>query len=390
MRKIFRRIILIILDGVGVGALPDAHLYGDEGCNTLRNSLEQVNSFNLPFFEKSGLGNIMGNGTLEISSAPLASWGTMREASWGKDTIIGHWEMMGVITRKPFPTYPNGFPPEIIFEFEKKIGRKTLGNVAASGTEIIQKLGEEHLRTGYPIVYTSADSVFQIACHEGVIPLETLYSYCKIARSLLQGDHAVLRVIARPFVGEPGNFTRTTNRKDFPLPPPIPTVLDLLIDKGIEVFSFGKVDDIFGGRGISISFHTGNNRDTMNALLYWLKERKSGLAFANLGDFDTLWGHRRLPEKFVRGLEEADKFLGEFFEKLDSDDLMIVTADHGNDPTYKKHTDHTREKVPLLLFIKGKQGEPLGERSTFSDIGKTVLDAFGIQGHFPGESLIQF
>ncbi|MCR4428916.1 MAG: phosphopentomutase [Caldiserica bacterium] len=390
MKETFQRIILIVLDGVGVGALPDAILYGDEGSNTLLNSLKEVPIFDLPFFQKSGLGNILGNGFLESNPSPIAYWGTMREASWGKDTIIGHWEMMGIITEKPFPTYPQGFPREIIAEFEQRIGRKTLGNIAASGTEIIKQLGEEHMRTGYPIVYTSADSVFQIACHEEIVPIQTLYSFCQIARSMLKGEHAVLRVIARPFVGEPGNFARTANRKDFPLPPPYPTVLDLLSERGIRVFSFGKVDDVFGGRGITVSFHTGNNQDTMGALSKWLENEQPGFAFANLGDFDTLWGHRRLPEKFVRGLEEVDKFLEGFYRELQEDDLMIITADHGNDPTFRKHTDHTRERVPLLLYLKGKTGGPLGERKTFSDIGKTVLNLFGIQSQFPGENLVPF
>ncbi|MGB9553219.1 MAG: phosphopentomutase, partial [bacterium] len=365
----FKRIVLIVLDGVGAGALPDANQYGDEGANTLVNSLKAVGSFSLPFFKRSGLGNIINEGLLKTTSSPLASWGVMWEKSVGKDTIIGHWEMMGIYTLKPFPTYPRGFPKEIITQFEEKIGRKTLGNVAASGTEIIKLLGEEHMKTGYPIVYTSADSVFQIACHEQVVPLEELYQYCQIARSLLLGEHGVLRVIARPFVGQPGNFIRTANRRDFPLPPPYPTVLDILQEKGFPVFALGKIKDVFSGRGISFSMHTGSNSETMLALREWIQSGEKGLAFANLGDFDTLWGHRRLPDKFVQGLEAADKFLEEIWGSLTVQDLMMVTADHGNDPTFTKHTDHTREKVPILFYLKGKQGISLGVRESFADVG---------------------
>ncbi|MDI6868337.1 MAG: phosphopentomutase [Coprothermobacterota bacterium] len=384
------RVILIILDGVGAGALPDAHLYGDEGSNTLVHSLRAVESFSLPFFKKSGLGNIINEGLLEPAVTPLASWGVMLEASVGKDTIIGHWEMMGIYTKKPFPTYPQGFPEEVILKFEEQIGRKTLGNVAASGTEIIKLLGEEHMRTGYPIVYTSADSVFQIACHEEIIPVEELYCYCQIARSLLTGEHGVLRVIARPFVGQPGNFVRTANRRDFPLPPPFPTVLDSLKENGIPVYAFSKIEDVFSGRGITHSLHTGNNPETMKALGEWVQGKEGGLAFANLGDFDTLWGHRRLPDKFVQGLEDVDQFLQGIWETLTANDLMMVTADHGNDPTFMKHTDHTREMVPLLLYIKGKRGIPLGVRESFADIGKTILSVFGIQSGLPGNNILVF
>jgi phosphopentomutase len=387
---VFHRVILIVLDGVGAGALPDAGLYGDEGANTLVNALKAVGSFRLPFLQESGLGNIINEGLLEPAPQPLAFWGVMREKSVGKDTIIGHWEMMGIYTLKPFPTYPQGFPREVISQFEERIGRKTLGNVAASGTEIIKILGEEHMRTGYPIVYTSADSVFQIACHEQVVPLEELYRYCQVARALLMGEHGVLRVIARPFVGQPGNFVRTANRRDFPLPPPAPTVLDILQEKGLPVFAFGKIEDVFSGRGISHSLHTGNNPETMSALQEWVQGEERGLAFANLGDFDTLWGHRRLPDKFVQGLEAADKFLEEIWEDLTAQDLMMVTADHGNDPTFSRHTDHTRERVPLLMYWKGKPGLPLGIRESFADIGKTILSAFGIQSDIPGKKLVDF
>lgn len=386
----FDKVILLVLDGVGAGALPDAPLYGDEGSNTLVHSLRANPGFRLPFLEKSGLGNIIDAELLNPISSPLAYWGLMRELSVGKDTIIGHWEMMGVYTSKPFPTYPEGFPQDVISRFEEGIGRKTIGNIKASGTEILKTLGPQHVATGYPIVYTSADSVFQIACHEEVVPLQELYRYCQIARSILVGKHGVLRVIARPFIGKPESFIRTTNRKDFPLPPPYPTALDLLLAKGIEVFALGKIEDVFSGRGISFSRHTGNNGETMHAINGWLSRAEKGFCFANLGDFDTLWGHRRLPDKFVGGLEEVDLFLKQIFDCLSSHDLLIVTADHGNDPTFTRHTDHTREMVPILIYRKGIAGKPLGTRESFADVGATILAAFDVQHALPGKSLLTF
>ncbi len=384
----FERVILIVLDGVGVGALPDASQYNDTGANTLVNALRAAKNYSLPFLSRAGLGLIIDEGLLPQEERPLASWGTMREASVGKDTIIGHWEMMGLKTEHPFPTFPGGFPADWVSCFEQAIERKTLGNLAISGTEILKLFGQEHMRSGRPIIYTSADSVLQIACHEEIVPLAELYRFCTIARSLLQGDLAVLRVIARPFQGSEGVFIRTGNRRDFTLSPPGLTVLDLLFQAGLKVVALGKIADVFSGRGITVAEHTPFNRETMDVTRKWLRSESRAFIFVNLGDFDTLWGHRRLPREFVRCLERADSFLEEIWEGLTPEDLLIVTADHGNDPTMTRHSDHTREEVPLMIFWRGKVGRPLGQRESFLDIGETIVTAFGLQETVGGKGLL--
>lgn len=386
----FRRVILIVLDGVGVGALPDAVQYNDLGANTLANALKTVEEYSLPFLAKAGLGLIIERGLLPLADKPLASWGTMKEASPGKDTIIGHWEMMGLKVGHPFPTFPQGFPREWVRCFEQAIGRQTLGNLVISGTEVLKLLGDEHVRTGKPIIYTSADSVLQIACHEEIVPLFELYRFCEIARSLLKEELAVARVIARPFLGEAGSYIRTGNRKDFTLPPPGLTALDFLHRANIPVVALGKIVDVFSGRGITLAEHTPFNLETMEATKRWLLQVDNGLFFVNLGDFDTLWGHRRLPLEFVRGLEQADLFLEEIWNGLTPEELLIVTADHGNDPTMTRHTDHTREEVPLLIFWRERDGKPLGQRESFADLGETILATFGLQDTVGGENILPF
>jgi phosphopentomutase len=385
-----KRAIVLVLDGAGAGVLPDAPEYGDEGANTLLHALQAAGSFELPFLHSAGLGNLLPGSPLPPALQPIASYGLMQEKSKGKDTIVGHWEMMGLITEVAFPTYPHGFPPEVVRQFEQAIGRKTLGNVVASGTIIIEELGPEHLRTGFPIIYTSADSVFQIACHEQVIPPAELYRFCQIARQILVGDHGVARVIARPFVGAPGSFLRTGNRKDFTIPPPGQTALDLLVAAGVFVLGLGKIIDVFSGRGINQSNHAPNNREILAATGDWLSGNSSGFCFVNLIDFDMLWGHRRKPVEFVRGLEVADRFLAATVPQLGPEDLLIVTADHGNDPTFSRHFDHTREQVPVLVFQQGRAPFSLGVRSSFADVGATVLSFFVIRSPLPGISLLPF
>ncbi len=374
-----RKIILIVLDSVGIGALPDADLFGDYHCNTLGNCSRAVGGINLPNLGQMGLGLLTDISGVPPVDKPLACYGRMKERSPGKDTTTGHWELAGIILERPFPVYPDGFPPEIIEPFKKKIGRQILGNKAASGTAIIEELGEEHMRTGYPIVYTSADSVFQIAAHEEVIPLEELYRMCRIARELLTGRHEVGRVIARPFIGLPGSFKRTANRHDYSVKPPSPTVLDLLLDNGLEVVGVGKIRDIFAGKGISRSLPTTGNDDGINKTLAAMRENFSGLVFTNLVDFDQLYGHRNDPRGYAAALEEFDRRLPEIINHLRSKDVLIITADHGTDPT-TPGTDHTREYVPLLVYGPGlKQGVNLGERESFSDVAATVAELFGLQ-----------
>lgn len=368
------RAIIVVLDGVGVGELPDAHLYRDEGSATLQNLAKYVGGLSLPALQKMGLGNIVPILGVPPSPEPMASFGKMAERSPGKDTTIGHWELMGLIKRKPFPTYPNGFPPEIIEPFKRMIGRDILGNKPASGTEIIKELGEEHMRTGYPIVYTSADSVFQIACHEEVIPLEELYDMCKKARRLLRGKHAVGRVIARPFRGERGSFYRTPHRKDFSLPPPRKTILDYAKEKGLEVVAVGKVYDIFMGRGFTRWVPAQGNRETMEGIEKALGEKWEGILLANLVDFDMVYGHRNDPEGFARALKEFDDFLPHLLDKT-GDDYLFLTADHGCDPTTPS-TDHSREYVPILFYKRSERGRDLGTRKSFADLAMTVSEIF--------------
>jgi phosphopentomutase len=372
----FPRVIWIVLDSVGAGEMPDAAAYGDAGSDTLGH-IACARTLHLPNLAELGLGNLKALAHVGPVERPAAAFGRCALASPGKDTTTGHWEMVGIHLAKPFPLYPRGFPPEIMQEFERRIGRGTLGNCAASGTEIIQKLGEEHMRTGKPIVYTSADSVFQVAAHEEVIPLWELYKICEIARDLLRGPYEVGRVIARPFDGEPGVFTRTPNRKDYAVPPPAGMLLDQLRDRKIMVFSIGKIFDVFLGRGIEEYEKTKSNADGMAKTLAALDELECGLLFVNLVDFDQQYGHRNDVEGYANALEEFDAWLPSLYAKLTAGDLLIITADHGCDPTTPS-TDHSREYVPLLVYRPRKR-EPvdLGLRSTLSDIGQTVAENFG-------------
>jgi phosphopentomutase len=383
------RVILIILDACGIGALPDAHLYSDEGSNTLVNTARAVRGLKLPHMEKLGLGNIDEIPGVGPNPSASANCGKMAELSAGKDSTSGHWEIMGLITEKSFPVYPNGFPPEVIQAFEEAAGRKILGNKPASGTEIIEELGEEHIRTGKPIVYTSADSVFQIAAHEDVIPVNDLYEMCTTARKLLVGEHAVVRVIARPFVGKPGSFKRTERRKDFSLPPPSDTVLDILKRNHLPVVGLGKIQDLFAGKGLTHSIHSKNNSDGVDKLVQAIKESEEGLILINLVDFDMLWGHRNNPRAFAHGLEEFDSRLPEVTQLLQKDDILIITADHGCDPTTPS-TDHSREYVPLLVYGRSiTKGKNLGIRESFADVGATIADIFGVNGTGHGTSFLQ-
>jgi phosphopentomutase len=370
----FKRIIWIVLDSLGIGAMPDAASYGDEGSDTLGHIAER-RSLRLPNLLQLGLGNIRPFRGLAPVDDPSGAFGKCTLASPGKDTTTGHWEMAGILLEKPFPLFPHGFPPEIMGPFEAEIHRKTLGNKAASGTEIIAELGEEHLRTGFPIVYTSADSVFQVAAHESVIPLEQLYEMCAIARRILQGPYQVGRVIARPFEGTAGKFLRTPNRKDFAIPPPQGMLLDLLAAKNVPVYAVGKISDIFLGRGITRSAKTKNNADGMQKTQTTMREQPQGLIFVNLVDFDQLFGHRNDVEGYAAALEAVDCWLPEL--PLHEQDLVILTADHGCDPTTPS-TDHSREYTPLLVYgPKVRRGVDLHTRATLADIGQTVADIFG-------------
>lgn len=383
-----KRIAIVVLDSVGVGALPDAHLYGDEGSNTLGHVAKALGGLKMPNAAKLGIGNIIPIEGVSPTQEPQGAWGKMAEVSKGKDTTTGHWELAGLTLKAPFPTYPNGFPPEIMEAFEAKIGRQTLGNYPASGTAIIEELGAEHLRTGFPIVYTSADSVFQIAAHEEIVPLDTLYAWCKLARDLLQGEHAVGRVIARPFLGEVGQFKRTANRKDYSLAPFQATVLDALQEKDIPVYGVGKISDIFAGRGLSESFPTKSNQAGVDRVVELLGSKQEDcLIFANLVDFDMVWGHRNDPEGYGRGLEAFDERLPELLAGLGSDDLLFIVADHGCDPTFPG-TDHTREYVPLLVAGPNVDSVDLGVRHSFADVAKTVADFFAIEYETVGVSFL--
>ncbi|MCY6960306.1 phosphopentomutase [Clostridium brassicae] len=382
------RVIWIVLDSVGIGAMPDAAKYGDEGSNTVGNISKFLGGLKLPNMEKLGLGNIDGISGVNKVENPIGCYGRFEELSNGKDTTTGHWEMSGVVLEQAFPTYPNGFPKEVVDKFEKAIGRKIIGNKPASGTVIIDELGEEHIKTGSPIVYTSADSVFQIAAHEDVIPLETLYEMCKTARNMLKGEHAVARVIARPFVGEVGNFTRTPNRRDFSIVPPHEIVLDILKKNNLNVMAVGKIEDIFSGRGITEAVHTKDNMDGVDQTLNYMKQDKKGLIFTNLVDFDMKWGHRNDAEAYGRGLEAFDKRLKEIVEAMRESDVLFITADHGCDPTMPG-TDHSREYVPFLAYGKElKANINLGTRKGFGDMGQTVADIFSIEPIKNGKSFL--
>jgi phosphopentomutase len=376
-KKVYPRTIWIVLDSVGIGAMPDAASYGDPpGADTLGN-IARLLGLALPNLAALGLGNIKPLAGIAPAEAPEGAFGRCALASPGKDTTTGHWEMVGIHLERPFPLYPHGFPPEIMQEFESRIGRASLGNKAASGTEIIQELGEEHMRTGSPIVYTSADSVFQVAAHEEVIPLWELYKICETARGILRGPAEVGRVIARPFTGTPGHFARTPNRHDYAVPPPAGMLLDRLAERGLCIHSVGKIFDVFLGRGIGESSKSKSNADGMAKTLEAMAECESGLIFVNLVDFDQQYGHRNDIAGYGAALEEFDRWLPQFRAALRSGDLAILTADHGCDPTVPG-TDHTREYVPVLAFGEGvKPGVELGLRASLSDIGQTVAHNFG-------------
>lgn len=393
------RIILIVLDSVGAGELPDADKYGDKGTNTLKHIFESMGKdFVLPNLGKLGLYNIINNPFEHASQNIVGNYGKMATMSPAKDTTAGHWEISGVILDKPFPTYPNGFPKDLIEEFERKIGTKVLGNCVASGTEIIKQLGEDHYKTGYPIVYTSADSVFQIAASqdENIFGLEKLYNACTIARQMLTGEHAVGRVIARPFIRKSdGTFERTSNRKDYSLNPLGETILDKIVNNNGKVISIGKIKDIFNGRGISVSYHTTNNIDGIQKTIECISDKtdsdKKQLIFTNLVDFDMLWGHRRNVDSYAKGLKYFDDKLPEIINSMSDTDLLIVTADHGCDPTYTKHTDHTREYVPLMVYGKNiKQNISLGIRTSLSDIAQTIADIFEFSPMKNGKSFLMY
>ena len=373
----FQRIVWIVLDSVGIGEAPDAAEYGDAGSDTLGN-LARRRVLRLPNLCRLGLANIKPLAHLDPARSPLGAFGRCAPASPGKDTTTGHWEMAGVHLERPLPLYPGGFPPEIMEEFERRTGRKYLGNIPASGTEIIQQLGEEHMRTGSPIVYTSADSVFQVAAHEEVVPVAELYSICETAREILRGPHEVGRVIARPFVGRPGSFVRSAKRKDFATPPPQGMLLDRLAERDVFVRSVGKIAEVFLGRGIGRGAKTKNNADGMAKTLEAMEETSRGLIFVNLVDFDQLYGHRNDVEGYAAALEAFDDWLPELLERLGGRDLLILTADHGCDPTTPS-TDHSREYVPLLAYgPAAKWGVNLGVRPTLSDIGQTVAENFDV------------
>ena len=380
------RVILIVMDSVGIGELPDAGVYGDEGSDTLGNIARQV-GLRVPTLRSLGLAHVARIGG--TSPPPAGAFGRMAEASPGKDSVTGHWEMTGIVLDKPFPTFPHGFPADLIQEFERRIGGKTLGNTVASGTAIIDQLGPEHVRTGAPIVYTSADSVFQIAAHEAIIAPEELYRLCEIAFDLVARGLGVGRVIARPFVGAPGSFTRTANRRDFALEPFGPTLLDGLKASGLPVVGIGKIEDLFAGRGLTKAIHTKSDDDGMHAIGRELEQTTDGLIFANLVDFDTAYGHRNDVPGYAANLERFDARLAQLMPKLQREDLLIVTADHGNDPTTPS-TDHSREYVPVLLHGEAVEpGADLGTRTTFADLGQTLADLLGAPWLPHGQSFLE-
>jgi phosphopentomutase len=380
-----RAVLLIVLDSVGVGDAPDAGEFGDEGSATLPHVAQAVGGLALPNLESLGLGHVASIEGVAAVESPAGGFGRMTEVSAGKDTTTGHWEIAGIVLTKPFPTYPDGFPPEVIGAFEEAVGRDVLGNVAASGTEIIERLGAEHVRTGKPIVYTSGDSVFQVAGHVDAIPLEELYRMCEIAREILRGEHEVGRVIARPFAGEEGHFQRTPDRHDFSVEPPQETVLDAISGAGLEVRGVGKIRDIFAGRGVTSSHPTRSNADGIEACKEEIHTIDRGLVFANLVDFDQAYGHRNDPQGYAQALIEFDAALPSIQASLGRDDLLIITADHGNDPTTPS-TDHSRERVPLIVWGPSMGGVELGTRASFSDCGKTVADLLGVATSTPGDS----
>lgn len=381
------RFVLVVLDSVGVGELPDAWQYGDEGSNTLANLALAVGGLQLPNLQRLGLGNIIPITGVIPQKNPMAAWGKMAEKSPGKDTTTGHWELAGLVLTTPFPTYPNGFPKTIIDAFSQAIGRGILGNTTASGTEIIERLGAEHIKTGKPIVYTSADSVFQIAAHEQIVHLPQLYQWCQAAREILVDEHGVGRVIARPFIGKTGNFKRTQNRKDFSIEPTGQTILDYLTANRIHVTAIGKIYDIFTGRGISKHVPSHNNLETVFNIIESINEIDSGLIFANLVDFDMLFGHRNDYQGYADALIEFDQLLPRIIDALAPDDLLLITADHGCDPTTKS-TDHSREYVPLLVYGKNINPVDLQTRETFADVAQTIAEFYRLKPIFSGKSFL--
>ena len=382
-----RRLFLIVLDSVGIGEAPDAAQFGDEGSNTVRAAVEA--GADLPNLRRLGLFNIDGMDWTEPEAAPIGAFGRMREASMGKDTTIGHWEIAGVVSPKPLPTFPDGFPPEIIRNFEKLTGRRVICNKPYSGTQLLLDYGREHVETGALMVYTSADSVFQVAAHEDIVPIEELYHDCELAREMLTGDYAVGRVIARPFVGEYPNYTRTARRHDYSLQPPRATMLNNLEDAGYECIGVGKISDIFAGSGITQQIRTQNNTDGIAKTLDLMENDFEGICFVNLVDFDMVYGHRNDAPGYARALMEFDQALPKFMEQMGEDDLLIITADHGCDPSTPS-TDHSREYTPMLAWSKKiRPGANLGTRTTFADIGATVLEYFGLENRTDGQSFLK-
>ena len=374
-----KRVFLIVLDSFGIGACPDSEAFGDYGVNTLE-SVFKTGELHLPNMQKLGFGNIDGVKCLAADPAPIGSYARLQEKSMGKDTTIGHWELMGLVSENPLPTYPDGFPEEVLAPFRAKTGRGVLCNQPYSGTDVIRDYGKQHIESGDLIVYTSADSVFQIAAHEDVVPLETLYEYCHIARELLVGKHGVGRVIARPFVGEYPNFTRSSGRHDYSLEPPKATLMDKMKDAGLDVIAVGKINDIFAGRGATDVYYTGPNQKGLIKTAELQNEEFDGLCFINLVDFDMVYGHRRDAVGYARALNEFDAFLGEFMAKMRDEDLLMITADHGCDPGYTRTTDHTREYVPLLMYKKGMESKNFGTVTGFDAVAATVAAVFSIDG----------
>jgi phosphopentomutase len=382
------RVIWIILDSVGMGELPDADRFNDIGSNTIGNIAKQY-GLDVPNMRKLGLANIEGMVNLEKVSEPEGVYGRVAELSNGKDTTIGHWEMVGIHSPKAFPTYPNGFPKEVTDKFEEYVGKKILGNKPASGTAILEELGKEHMETGRPIVYTSADSVFQIAAHEDIVPIEKLYDMCQAARDILVEEHAVARVIARPFKGDLGSFYRTANRRDFSLNPPEEMLLDVIKEQGLDVIGVGKIEDIFSGKGITEAIHTKDNMDGVDQTIKYMQQNNKGLIFTNLVEFDSAWGHRNNVEGYAKGLEAFDSRLPEIISNMKDTDVLMINADHGCDPTMPG-TDHSREYVPFLAYGKSlKSNTDLKTRKTFADIGQTIGEILGVKKLKIGESFLE-
>lgn len=380
-----KRIFIIVLDSFGIGALPDARAFGDAGANTLASCVAS-GVLQIPNMIAAGLGRIEGVSCLSKENMPVGAWGRMAEKSMGKDTTIGHWELAGLISDSPLPTYPDGFPEEILEPFRQQTGRGVLANAPWSGTEVIEAFGKQHMETGDLIVYTSADSVFQIAAHEDIVPPEQLYEYCRIARRLLKGKHGIGRVIARPFVGTPGNFKRTANRHDFSLEPPEDTLLDVLKEAGLSVIGVGKIHDIFAGQGLTEYVYNKSNANGMEHAMAYAGKDFRGLCFVNLVDFDSQFGHRRDRVGYAKALNEFDAWLPAFLELLGEEDMVLITADHGCDPGFTASTDHTREYVPLLVLGKGVQPVNLGTRESFADLAATVAELLGVEFATPGKS----